>query len=105
LVKSGRTYDRSTLAILVGLNAFRAPDVIAFHPRTGGWRFIEVKRTERSVRWDQLLSLAAAKQFLEVEVEVIFLRENREAATTLTPLNVTLPFHRCDVETTLTDPL
>jgi predicted RNase H-like nuclease len=82
LIESGRTFDPRQLASAVeGLRTFRPPDVIAFHPQKRSWRFIEVKRTEKQVRQDQQLSLAAAKHFLNVEAEVIYLRPSLETVT------------------------
>jgi hypothetical protein len=91
LAETGRSFDPQMICAAVqGLEKFRAPDVIAYHPRTGQWRFIEVKRTEHTVRLDQQLSLAAAKYFLDVDAEVIHLREGRGGITEREPLEVRL---------------
>ena len=45
-----------------------------------------MKRTEHTVRLDQQLSLAAAKYFLDVDAEVIHLREGRKGISEREPL-------------------
>jgi hypothetical protein len=91
LVETGSSFDPANICGAVhGLEKFRAPDVIAYHPRTKQWRFIEVKRTEHTVRLDQQLSLAAAKYFLDVEAEVVHLREGQGGITEREPLQVPL---------------